>query len=114
MQEKGGYRASGTGAVAPQIASVPAAISTKDETLLRLRLNGRSRHTMRAYEADVRAMLATVGKPLAAVTLADLQAWTGSLALAALAPASRARKIATVKSLLSFAERILEEPTSSG
>ena len=50
-------------------------------------------------------MLATVGKPIAAVTLADLQAWTGSLAFAALAPASRARKIGAVKSLLSFAEK---------
>ena len=50
-------------------------------------------------------MLATVGKPIAAVTLADLQAWTGTLAFAALAPASRARKIGAVKSLLSFAEK---------
>jgi integrase/recombinase XerD len=76
-----------------------------DETLIRLWLNGRSPHTQAAYEADARTMLATVGKPIAAVTLADLQAWTGSIAFAALAPASRARKIGAVKSLLSFAER---------
>jgi hypothetical protein len=43
------------------------------------------------------------GKPIAALTLVDLQAWMGSLA--ELAPASRARKIGAVKSLLSFGER---------
>jgi integrase/recombinase XerD len=72
-------------------------------TLIRLWLDGRSVHTRRAYAADVRSLLAGARKPIAALTLPDLQAWTESLA--ALAPASRARKIGAVKSLLSFGER---------
>ena len=89
---------------APAGVAVPIPYGS-DEMLIRLWLNGRSPHTQAAYEADARAMLATVGKPIAAVTLADLQAWTGTLAFAAMAPASRARKIGAVKSLLTFAER---------
>lgn len=84
-------------------ANVPAAISGNDEPLIRLWLNGRSPHTQRAYEADVRSMLATVGKPVAAITLSDLQNWTETLQ--AQAPASRVRRIGAVKSLLSFAEK---------
>jgi integrase/recombinase XerD len=57
-------------------------------------------------------MLASAGKPIAAVTLANLQAWLGSLA--GLAPASRARKIGAVKSLLSFAERTGYLPLNVG
>jgi hypothetical protein len=66
-------------------------------------LDGRSAHTRRAYAADARLLLAAAGKPIAALTLVDLQAWMGSLV--ELAPASRARKIGAVKSLLSFGER---------
>src|SRR4051794_34412641 len=91
----------------PALAAAGAVpiLHASDETLLRLWLDGRSRHTQLAYEADVRGMLATVVKPIGTVTLADLQAWTNSLPMAALAPASRARKIGAVKSLLSFAEK---------
>jgi integrase/recombinase XerD len=79
----------------------PAAQS--DETLIRLWLDGRSAHTRRAYQGDARLLLATAGKAIAALTLIDLQAWMGSLG--ELAPASRARKIGAIKSLLSFGER---------
>jgi integrase/recombinase XerD len=79
----------------------PAAQS--DETLIRLWLDGRSAHTRRAYRGDARLLLATAGKAIAALTLIDLQAWMGSLG--ELAPASRARKIGAIKSLLSFGER---------
>lgn len=88
----------------PTGGAVPISYGS-DETLIRLWLNSRSPHTQAAYEADARTMLATVGKPIAAVTLADLQAWTELIAFAALAPASRARKIGAVKSLLTFAEK---------
>lgn len=74
-----------------------------DETLIRLWLDCRSAHTRRAYETDVRVLLAGAGKGIAALTLPDLHAWTDSLS--ALAPASRARKIGAAKSLLSFGER---------
>ena len=55
-------------------ASVCAAISGNDEILISLWLNARSEHTWRAYEADIRGMLATVAKPIASTTLTDLQA----------------------------------------
>jgi site-specific recombinase XerD len=90
----------------PETTALSAAYTERaasDETLIRLWLDGRSPHTRRAYGADVRSLLATAGKPIAALTLPDLQAWTESLG--ALAPASRARKIGAVKSLLSFGER---------
>ena len=88
----------------PSGGAVPASYGS-DETLLRLWLDGRSLHTQLAYAADVRGMLATVNKPIGTVTLADLQDWTNSIPMTALAPASRARKIGAVKSLLSFAEK---------
>jgi len=47
-------------------------------------------------------LLAAAGKG-AALTHSDLQAWTASLS--SLTPASQARKIRAVKSLLSFGER---------
>jgi site-specific recombinase XerD len=75
-----------------------------DETLIQLWLGGRSPHTRRAYGADVRSLLAAAGEPIAALTLSDLQSWVESLAR--LAPASRARKIGAIKSLLSFGERM--------
>jgi site-specific recombinase XerD len=75
-----------------------------DDTLLRLWLHGRSPHTVRAYAADAAAFLDHTGKPLRAVTVGDVQAFVDSLN--ATAPASRARRISAVKSLLSFAHRI--------
>jgi len=44
-----------------------------------------------------------VGKPIASITLRDLQPWTDSLGT--LVPATRARRIGAVKSLLSFGAR---------
>lgn len=75
----------------------------RDDVLIRLWLDRRSPHTRRAYEADARSLLAAAGKPLADMTIADLQLWVE--ALAQLAPASRARKIRAVKSLFSFGKR---------
>jgi integrase/recombinase XerD len=63
-------------------------------------LHGRPTHTQRAYRADVCRFLAFVDVPLAAVTVGDVQAFSNSLA--SLAPSSRSRKLAAVKSLFSF------------
>src|SRR5690349_2964819 len=92
----------------PVTVEVPAAVPVQqaetDETLIGLWLNGRSRHTIRAYEADVRAFLAHAGKPIRAVTIGDVQAFGDSLA--ELASATRARRLSSVKSLLAFAHRL--------
>lgn len=75
-----------------------------DEKMLNLWLHGRSPATIRAYDWDARRFLAFVGKPLSEVTLADLQKFSDSLS--GLAPATRARALATIKSLFAFAHRL--------
>src|SRR5579875_224705 len=78
-------------------------VENMDRELIQLWLHGRSSHTQRAYRADVERFCASVGKPLADVTLLDLQQFANSLI--DLAPASRYRTLSAVKSLLSFGHR---------
>ena len=78
--------------------------ASSDEHLIQLWLDGRSRHTRRVYEADSRAFLAHAGCPLRAVTVGEVQAYGATVEH--LAPASLARKLSAVKSLLSFARRL--------
>ena len=76
-----------------------------DAKVIALWLHGRSRHTSRSYRSDVRRFNSfTNDKPLQLVTLADLQDFTNSLTN--LADSSRARTIASIKSLLAFAHKI--------
>ncbi|WP_245615362.1 tyrosine-type recombinase/integrase [Muricoccus aerilatus] len=91
------------------VASVPAlpaspVQATSDDHLIQLWLHERSRHTVRAYEADARAFLSHAAKPLQAVTLGDVQAYGGSLVH--LATATRARRLGAVKSLVAFGHRL--------
>lgn len=69
----------------------------------------RSAHTVRAYTGDVAVMshaLAEAGVPdLAAITLADLRAWLGSLSDAGAAPTTVARRAAAARTFLSWATR---------
>lgn len=91
------------------------AVLPRDETpidLVNLWLHGRSPHTQRAYRADVARFLAGVGKPLAQVTLGDLQAFADGLAQ--LAPTSQARILSAVKSLLAFGHRLGLLPVDAG
>src|SRR3712207_6354520 len=88
------------GATAPN----GGAQAESDETMLRLWLHGRSRHTIRAYEADARTFLAHADRPLRAVTVGDVQSF--GAALAHLSPAARARKLSAAKSLLAYAHRL--------
>lgn len=74
-----------------------------DQRLIGLWLHGRSPHTQRAYTSDISRFLGRAGKPLATVTLADLQSFADSLS--GLAPASRYRILSSVKSLLAFGHR---------
>ena len=89
----------------PQASAALAklAASPLDEGVLRLWLANRSVNTKAAYERDVRAFFAWSGRSLAEVTLADLYGWWESQAGAALA--SRTRRLAAVKSLLTYAEK---------
>jgi integrase/recombinase XerD len=84
--------------------AVPVAQVAGDAQLLELWLHGRSPHTQRAYSTDGSDFLAFVGKPLRSVTVGNVQAWMDTLSH--LAPASRARKISSVKSLFGFGHRL--------
>lgn len=63
----------------------------------------RSPHTQRLYQSVASQFLAHVGRPIQAVTYADLDDWAKSLAGK---PATRRTKIDVVKSLFSFATRM--------
>lgn len=71
-----------------------------DVFLINAWLHGRPATTSRAYRRDAAAFLAHAGKPLSAIEVTDLQAWDTSLATSA--PASRARNLAAVRSLLAY------------
>src|ERR1039457_7208039 len=72
-----------------------------------------SRHTRRAYASEAARFLAFVQKPLASVTLTDLQAWTENLGQGSLLPASQNRALTALKSLLSFAQETRSEEHTS-
>jgi site-specific recombinase XerD len=92
-------------ASADALAAIPAQ-ARSDAELLALWLHGRAAHTQRAYQRAVGRFLASVRKPLPAVTLGDLQAFAADLEAAGLAPASRRLTLAAVKSLLAFGQRV--------
>jgi len=78
--------------------------ASSDHQLIAIWLYGRSPHTRRAYEADVKRFRQAFSKSFKDIRLADLQAFAESLA--GLAPASRYRTLSAVKSLLAFGHRI--------
>src|SRR5687768_2369532 len=78
--------------------------TTTDGQVISMWLHGRPPTTQRAYQVDAARLLQFVGKPLQEITLGDLQDFADHLV--ALAPATQARKLAAVKSLLSFGHRL--------
>ena len=86
---------------APQVLARQA---DSDTELMQLWLHGRSPHTQRAYRHDIARFLTHVRRPLAMVALRDVQGFSDSLV--GLADGSKARKLAAVKSLLTFAQKI--------
>jgi hypothetical protein len=95
--------------LAPPFTPAPRQATT-DARLIDLWLHGRASHTQRAYGADSSRFLAFVARPLATVTLGDVQAadsLTGK-------PSSRARTLAAVKSLLAFGQRTGYAPLNVG
>ena len=71
-----------------------------------------SRHTRRNYQHTAAVFLEFVSKPLAQVTVGDLQAWAETLREQA--PATRANRLAAVKSLLSTAHNLGYLPFNPG
>lgn len=83
-----------------------------DEDLIRLWLHGKSENTRDGYFRDMMLFTEIVDKPLPAVRLADMQAYVD--ALAHHAPATRARKISSIRSLFSFGHRLGYLPVNLG
>src|ERR1035438_9909849 len=85
------------------VAPTPIPPDTTEEQLIGLWLHGKSANTIRAYRRDIAAFRAFIGKPIRLAYLGDLQRYADALQGS---PASCARRLLVVKSLLSFASRM--------
>jgi integrase/recombinase XerD len=79
-------------------------VTNNDGECIDLWLHGRPALTASAYRADVASFRRVAPLPLRQVALADLQRWAESLTETS--PATQRRKLAAVKSLLTFGHRI--------
>lgn len=88
-----------------EISRLPACLeASSDDQLVALWLGlHRSPATKRAYQSDADALRAFIQAPLRQMRLGDVQAFAASLVGA---PASQARRLSAVKSLMRFAQRI--------
>jgi integrase/recombinase XerD len=89
----------------PQSNLIPKQADT-DEQLISLWLHGRSKHTQRAYEKDVKDFLKYEGINLRSITLGHLQQYSDKLFKKNLSNESIRRKLASIKSIFAFAHRI--------
>lgn len=90
--------------VVRQVEPVACREASTDDQLVSLWLGKfRSPHTKRGYAGDAAALLRFVGCPLSEVRMVDVQAFAASLTSA---PASQARRLSGIKSLVKFAQRI--------
>lgn len=80
--------------------------ANSDEQLICLWLHGKSKHTQRAYNKDVTDFLESTEKNLRATRLLDIQEYSDSLYAKELSQGSIGRKLASIKSLFSFAHKI--------
>lgn len=103
---------SGDQARSPPPVAAKEGLNSADIPLLKTWLHNRSDHTVRAYRADVAEFARFVGKPMAEVVLADLQAWHDSLDDAA--ESTRRRKLSAVKSVLTYGHRLGFLPQDAG
>jgi site-specific recombinase XerD len=86
------------------LALLPPAV-VSDLQFVQLWLGTKSSpETRRAYSAEISRFLAFAGRPLATVTLADLQAYAEALGQGSLKAASQNRALTAIKSLLSFGQ----------
>lgn len=88
-------------------ANVPSMLppDTTDDLLIALWLHGKAKLTQEEYMRDIDLFREMVPRPFAQVTLADLQHYADLLSRLGAKPATIARRLASIKSLLSFAER---------
>lgn len=88
-------------------------VSPSDSMILEQWLTSQaSPHTRSCYRRDADRLLAHVKKPLRAIDLGDLQDFAESLVAAGLAPVSRLRTLAAVRSLFGFCQRMRYVPVN--
>jgi len=90
--------------IGPISTAVPSQASSDEEMVERWLNSFRSPATRRGYAADMREFIAFVGTPLRMVTVGDVQAFGATLTN--LAPATAARRLSAVKSLIALAHRL--------
>jgi len=103
----------GVAGSAPE-AVVSLGLQLEDRAMLARWLHGRPDSTQRAYHTDIAHFLAHVRKPLADVTLADLQGYADVLTAHDLAASTRVRTLSVIKSLLTFAHETGYIPVNAG
>src|SRR6266550_5143097 len=82
-------------------------VTTRDAQIIQLWLEKQaSLHTRGCYRRDSERLLDHVNKPLARITLGNLQGFAGTLIDSGLAPISRGRTLAAIKSLFGFCCRM--------
>ena len=82
-------------------------LSSRDAEIIGLWVEKQHRpHTRGCYRHDSERLLNHAEKPLCRITLADLQSFAQELANSGLAPISRVRTLAAVKSLFAFCYRM--------
>jgi integrase/recombinase XerD len=90
---------------ADSLAARPAQ-TDREMQLENLWLHGLSRHTRRAYVADLRRFRKFAAAPLPQINLGEIQAFADHLATLPLRPGSRHRILSGVKSFFAYAHRL--------
>jgi integrase/recombinase XerD len=89
-------------------------ISEDDDRLVSLWLHGRPASTAATYRRDARRLRAFARKPIARLSLEDLQRYADHLAGRDLAPRTRTRMLAAAKSMLAFLAKARAIPADVG
>jgi len=88
---------------APQESVLPS--GTTDDQLIAMWLHDKAKQTQEEYTRDIQQFREYVSVPLKLLTLPDLQAYADELKLLDIKPATIARRLKSIKSLLSFAQK---------
>lgn len=96
----------------PNIAPTPAADSSgltnasSDDHLVRLWLRSKSPNSVDAYARDIHQFLSFEPVGLRAIKIEHIWSWMDQMTSEGLATSTKARKLAAIKSLLSFAQKV--------
>jgi integrase/recombinase XerD len=90
----------------PNAPDRPTAQARSDRDLVRLWLAEKADHTQRAYRADIEEFIDQVDKPIQSILLKDVQQYKEYLIYRDLATSTISRKLASVKSLFTFAHKM--------